>query len=52
MSEIEEEIERLRAKKVELAAKLSMSNDFDEKEDLKEKIKEIDRQIETLERMM
>jgi len=52
MNLIEEEIERLRAKKVELAAKLSMTNDFDEKEEIKDKIKEIDRQIETLEKLL
>jgi len=48
---IEEEIERLRAKKVELAAKMSLTHDFEEKEEIKERIDELDRQIEMLEKL-
>ena len=49
---IEEEIERLRAKKVELATKMNLTHDFEEKEEIKEKIAELDKQIKILERLL
>ena len=52
MIDVKEEIERLRAKKLEIAAKISMTNDFDEKEELKEKIEKIEKQIKTLEELL
>ena len=50
MSEVSEEIERLKMKKVELANKANMTTDFEEKEDLKTQIDQLQKQIETLEK--
>jgi len=50
MSEVQEEIERLRLKKVELANKINFTTDFEEKEELQLQLAKIQKQIETLER--
>jgi len=51
MDYIQEELERLKAKKIELATRINASTDFDEKEALKEELERIERQIEILEKM-
>lgn len=51
MSEIEDEIERLRSKKIELLGKLNLTHDFEEKERYEMEIERIDKQIKLLERM-
>lgn len=51
MEEIEAEIERLKSKKVELVSKLNLTEDFEEKEQLQEKLKRIETQISMLERL-
>jgi len=51
LSEIEEEIERLKAKRVELNSKAKMTNDFLEREDLETSISKINQQIRILEKM-
>jgi len=51
MEEIEAEIERLKSKKVELVSKLNLTEDFEEKEQLQEKLKRIENQISMLERL-
>ena len=51
MEEIEREIEKLKAKKVELLGKMNLTHDFDEKERYEMEIERIDKQIKLLERM-
>ncbi|GEM_PF-1739307 len=50
MEEIELEIERLKSKKVELVSKLNLASDFEEKEELQERLERIEKQIAMLER--
>lgn len=51
MSDIDNEIERLKMKKVEITHKLNMSEFVDEKEEYTKELETIQRQIEILERM-
>ena len=48
--DLKEEIEKLKAKKLELLTRANLSNDEAEKEEIKEEIKRIEKQIETLEK--
>jgi len=50
MSEIEEEIEKLKMKKIELVSKINLTTDFDEKEELQQQVERIQNQIDTLEK--
>jgi hypothetical protein len=45
------EIERLKAKKVEIVSKLNLTADLNEKEELKEKLERIEKQISMLEKL-
>ena len=49
-SDVEEEIEKLKEKKVEITNKMNLITGFDEKEELKGEIDRIQEQIETLEK--
>jgi hypothetical protein len=49
-ADIDEEIEKLRSKKVEITNRINMSRDFDEKEDLLLQVSAIQKQIDALER--
>ena len=51
MSEIDDEIERLKMKKVEITHKLNFSEYVDEKEEYTKELEIIQRQIDVLERM-
>ena len=48
--DVEGEIERLKLRKVELTNRLNIIDDYDEKEDLREDIERIQKQIDILER--
>ncbi len=47
---VKEELEKLKAKKLELLTRLNLTDDEIEKANLKEEIERIDKQIETLEK--
>jgi len=49
--DVEEEIENLKLKKVEIVNKMNLTTDYDEKEEMKESVDKIQRQIEILERL-
>jgi hypothetical protein len=49
--DMEEEIEKLKTMKVEIANKMNLTTDYDEKEEMRENMEKIQRQIEVLERM-
>jgi hypothetical protein len=49
VGEIEQEIEKLKLKKIELLGKLNITSDFDEKEEYEREIERINRQIKLLE---
>ena len=49
--DVEEEIERLKARKVELVNKMNLVQSFDEKEEMQNEIERIEKQIETLEKL-
>ena len=51
MSDIDEEIERLQMKKVEIIHKLNLTEYIDEKEDYMNALETIQRQIDILERL-
>ena len=51
MSDIEDEIERLKMKKVEITHKLNMTEFVDEKEEYTKELEIIQKQIDVLERM-
>jgi hypothetical protein len=51
MNEIEDEIKRLKSRKIELLGKLNLTHDFDEKERYEMEIERIDKQIKLLEKM-
>ncbi len=51
MDDIDNEIERLKMKKVEITNKLNLAEFIDEKEEYNKQIELIQRQIEILERM-
>lgn len=48
--DIEGEIERLKLKKVELINKLNITDDYDEKEEIRADVERIESQIDTLEK--
>ncbi len=52
MRDVESEIEKLKSKKLELTTKLTQSEDFEEKEKLREEIKRIEKEIKILERFI
>ncbi len=49
-NDIDEEIGKLKARKVEITNKMNLITSFDEKEELQEEIKRIQKQIDTLEK--
>ena len=49
--DVEEETENLKLKKVEITNKMNLTTDYDEKEEMKENVNKIQRQIEILERL-
>ncbi|MBU5537058.1 MAG: hypothetical protein QW818_00280 [Candidatus Aenigmatarchaeota archaeon] len=51
MSDIENEIERLKMKKIEITHKLNMTEFVDEKEEYMKDLEKIQKQIDILERM-
>jgi hypothetical protein len=51
MSDIDDEIERLKMKKVEITHRLNMSEFVDEKEEYTKEVEIIQRQIDILERL-
>lgn len=51
MADIDDEIEKLRMKKVEITNKMNMVTSFEDKEDLKQDIARITEQISLLERL-
>ncbi len=48
--DIDEEIGKLKAKKVEITNRMNLVISFDEKEELQEEMKRIQKQIDTLEK--
>ena len=48
--DVQEEVERLKARKVELVNKMNLLQSFDEKEEMQNEIDRIQKQIETLEK--
>lgn len=50
IEDIEDEIERLKARKIELTNKMNMTTSFDDKEELKQDIGRLTAQIEILEK--
>lgn len=51
IEDIEEEIEKLKVRMLELSNRMNMTTSFDDKEDLKQDIGRIKSQIELLEKM-
>ncbi len=49
MDDFEKEIERLKQRKTEIATKISLSSDFNAKEELEQELSTIASQIKTLE---
>ena len=49
--DIDEEIENLKLKKVEITNRMNLTTDYDEKEEMKETVDKIQRQIEILEKL-
>ncbi len=47
---VEEEIERLKIKRIEIVNKMNLVSTFDEKEEMQDEINRIQKQIETLEK--
>ena len=50
MDEFDSEIERLKMKKVELTNKFNITDDYEEKEEIKLHVQRIQHQIDTLEK--
>jgi len=50
MEDVEEEIEKLKVRKIELTNRMNMTTAFDDKEDLKQDISRITAQIDILEK--
>jgi hypothetical protein len=48
--DVELEMERLKEKKIEVANKINLTTDFEEKEELKKELERIQMQIDTLEK--
>ena len=51
VKDIEEEIEKLKLRKIEITNKMNMSTSFDDKEDLKQDVSRITEQIQLLEKL-
>jgi hypothetical protein len=49
-SELEDEIGRLKARKMEIVNKINLVSSFDEKEEMQNEVNRIQRQIDTLEK--
>jgi len=49
-TDIDNEIQKLKARKVEITNKMNLVISFDEKEELQEEVKRIQKQIDTLEK--
>ena len=49
-SELEDEIGRLKARKMEIINKVNLVTSFDEKEDMQNEVNRIQKQIDTLEK--
>ena len=49
--DVDGEIEKLKMMKVEIANKMNLTTDYDEREEMRESIEKIQRQIEVLERV-
>lgn len=49
--DVDGEVDRLKARKVELSSRVNMAASFDEKDELKEEIGRLDAQIATLEKL-
>ena len=49
--DVNEEVDRLKARKVELSNRMNMTTSFDEKDELKEEIGRLNSQISTLEKL-
>jgi hypothetical protein len=49
--DIEEEIEKLKARKIELTNSMNMTTSFDDKEELRQDINRITSQVELLEKL-
>lgn len=47
---VEEEIERLKIKRIEIVNKMNLVSTFDEKEEMQDEVNRIQKQIETLEK--
>lgn len=50
-SEIEDEIDKLRAKKVEIVNKINLTSSFDEKEEYTRELEILQKQIDVLEKL-
>jgi hypothetical protein len=50
-NDVEGEVGRLKARKVELSSRMNMATSFDEKDELKEEIGRLNAQIVTLEKL-
>jgi hypothetical protein len=48
--DVDDEIEKLKARKIELTNKMNMTTSFDEKEELKDEIDRLKGQVEILEK--
>lgn len=49
--DVDSEIEKLKAKKIEIANRINLTTDFEEKEELQREIERIQAQIEILEKL-
>jgi len=49
--EADQEIEKLRLRKLEFTNKMNITSNFEEREDLEEEIERIDKQIQILEKL-
>jgi hypothetical protein len=47
---VDDEIDRLKAKKIEITSRMNLASNFDDKEEMQNEIKRIQKQIEMLER--
>ncbi|MEM5801891.1 MAG: hypothetical protein QXQ18_00690 [Candidatus Aenigmatarchaeota archaeon] len=49
--DVEEEIEKLKSKKMELVNKINLTLDFEERDNLEKEVEKIEEQIQLLEKM-
>jgi hypothetical protein len=49
--DVDAEIERLKIKKIEIANRINLTSDFEEKEELRREVERIQAQIEILEKL-